>query len=84
MFEFSLLTLTLMREGILYSLCNENNNVLETINRVFSSIFLAFMSMYIEGQHNILKMNDLNILIEKKAKSNIRALIKDYFNSSIS
>lgn len=61
MFEYTLLALNLMREGKLYSLCNENKNVYETVAYVYSALFLNFMCAYIEGQHNITHMNDLNV-----------------------
>lgn len=60
MFEFTVLVINLMREGKLYQLCNESHNVLETVARVYSCLFLHFMVTYIEGKHNITKMDELN------------------------
>lgn len=40
-------------------------NVFETVAKVYCCVFLAFMISYIEGGHNIVKMNDLNNEIEK-------------------
>jgi hypothetical protein len=79
MFEFTILVIHLMREGKLYSLCNENNNVFETVAHVYCSLFLNFIFTYIEGKHNITHMNDLNVKLEKMAKSNIRNTIKESY-----
>ena len=49
MFEFTILCIHLMREGKLYSLCNESNNVYETVADVYCALFLNFVSTYISG-----------------------------------
>ena len=61
MFEFTILVINLMREGKLYSLCNENNEVFDTVANIYSSLFLKFVCTYIEGKHTIIKMHDLNV-----------------------
>jgi hypothetical protein len=82
MFEFSVLTIGLMREGRLYSLCNESRDVMETVAHVHSSLFIHFACTYIERKMNITHMNELNNEIEKAAKSNLKALIRPYFRVS--
>ena len=54
-----------MREGKLYTLCNASGNVFDTLNIVYSCLFHLFISTYMEGNHNITHMNDLNTNIEK-------------------
>jgi hypothetical protein len=65
MFEYTILVINLMREGKLYSLCNEQRNVFETVAAVYSALFLSFMLTYIEGKHNITKMDELNTRLER-------------------
>ena len=76
MFEYTILVLRLMREGRLYGLCNHNGNVLETSNQVYVSLFLRFMLTYIEGNHTLISMNDLNTQLESEARANIQKAIK--------
>jgi hypothetical protein len=49
MFEYTLIVIRLMREGRLYALCNEKDNVFEVVTEVYSCLFLKFMSTYISG-----------------------------------
>ena len=79
MFEFSVLVISLMREGRLYNLCNDNRDVMETVGYIYTSLFLHFVCTYIENKMNITHMNELNILIERAAKSNLRQTIAPYF-----
>ena len=79
MFEFSVLVISMMREGRLYTLCNDNRDVMDTVSYVFSSLFLHFVCTYIENKMNITHMNELNILIERAAKSNLRQTIAQYY-----
>jgi len=65
MFEFTIIVIRLMREGKLYTLCNASGNVFDTLNIVYSCLFHLFISTYMEGNHNITHMNDLNTNIEK-------------------
>ena len=77
MFEFTLLTINLMREGKLYAFCNETGNVFENVAAVYSCLFLNFMCTYIEHKHNITKMDELNNQIEKQAWGNIKELLRE-------
>lgn len=82
MFEFSVLVIGLMREGKLYSLCNEKKEVMETVAHVYSSLFMHFVCTYIEKKMNITHMNELNTEIERAAKSNLKKTIGPYFQVS--
>lgn len=65
MFEFTILTLQLMREGKLYGICNENGNVFETVSNLYSCLFIKFIITYIEGGYGIKQMGDLKATFEK-------------------
>lgn len=68
-----------MREGKLYSLCNENNNVFEVVADIYCSLFLYFINTYISEGHNITKMDELNKALEKKCKANLKLVLKEFY-----
>lgn len=81
MFEFTLIVLRLLREGKLYAMCNERESVFDTTSEVYSCLFMKFMTTYIEGRHDITKMDELNKELDRQARSNIRHCIKDFYGA---
>lgn len=60
MFEFSVLILKLLREGKIFSICNQEKNVYDTVCSIYSALFLRFIVRYVENSSNITKMDELN------------------------
>ena len=83
-FEFTTLTLKILRSGKLFKTWNDKGNVDIVWNDLYSAAIWLFMWRYIQTQSNIRHMNDLNNQVFEYVEKNPELVVKqfkDYIDS---
>jgi hypothetical protein len=67
--EFSIMSLELMRSGVLYEYCNNQGEVIQSTCIVVVRLFVLFMQRYIENKMDVGKVSKQIAIIERAVKS---------------
>eukprot|EP00347_Sterkiella_histriomuscorum_P018145 403346620 len=79
MFEYSVITIRLLKDQKINKLCNKEGEVLTSTNFVFCALFLRFITLYIENGFSITKVGELTAQIETEARNKLDSILKQFY-----